>query len=532
MNNAAYINSKIVVVLNDNGQVSLPTGQPSAGGVIPAGALSGYTGRLLTSNTFKNFRDVAKSVNNFLPGNIQDVNKRIDQYVRGMATGGTLFEELGFYYVGPVDAHDIENLVPILENIRDKVPDTKPVLLHVKSVKGKGYTPAEQASDRMHGVAKFDVSTGKQVKVKAKTQSLTSVFANSLINIAEKDRDVVAITAAMPGGTGIDKFGRRFPKRTFDVGIAEQHAVTFAAGMAVEGSKPFCAIYSTFLQRGYDQVIHDVALQKLPVRFILDRAGLVGNDGATHHGTFDLAYMGCIPDIVIMAPSDEIELQNMIETAYNIDDKPSAVRYPRGNGYGSDKLQEFLNYNVEDSLLQERGKVLEIGKGKIVKKGDNDSPAVDTKVTILSLGSRLLESVIAAREIEKQYPEASVTVADARFMKPLDTQMIDQLANDSDILVTIEEGSVGGFGSHVIDFLQNNGNMDNGKLYFRSMFIPDEWIEQGPQKDQYDIAKLNSPDIVSRVSVLIDKHAKKGGSNSVQKVRANKSLNQSLVAPM
>ena len=306
MNNAAYINSRVIVVLNDNGQVSLPTGQPSAGGVVPAGALSGYTSRLLTSSTFKSVRDIAKGLNSFMPEDIKNINKKVDEYVRGMATGGTLFEELGFYYVGPVDAHDLDNLVPILENIRDNVPITKPVLLHIKSSKGKGYPPAEAASDKYHGVNKFDVSTGVQKVTPAKTQSMTTIFANSLINIAEEDRSVCAITAAMPGGTGLDKFGRRFPKRTYDVGIAEQHAVTFAAGMAVEGLKPFVAIYSTFMQRAYDQIIHDVALQQLPVRMILDRAGLVGNDGATHHGSYDLAYLGCVPDMVIMAPADEV----------------------------------------------------------------------------------------------------------------------------------------------------------------------------------------------------------------------------------
>lgn len=306
MNNAAYINSRVIVVLNDNGQVSLPTGQPSAGGVVPAGALSGYTSRLLTSSTFKSVRDIAKGLNSIMPEDIKNINKKVDVYVRGMATGGTLFEELGFYYVGPVDAHDLDNLVPILENIRDNVPVTKPVLLHIKSSKGKGYPPAEAASDKYHGVNKFDVSTGVQKVTPAKTQSMTTIFANSLIAIAEEDRSVCAITAAMPGGTGLDKFGRRFPKRTYDVGIAEQHAVTFAAGMAVEGMKPFVAIYSTFMQRAYDQIIHDVALQQLPVRMILDRAGLVGNDGATHHGSYDLAYLGCVPDMVIMAPADEV----------------------------------------------------------------------------------------------------------------------------------------------------------------------------------------------------------------------------------
>lgn len=504
LNNAAYINSRVVVVLNDNGQVSLPTGQPSAGGVIPAGALSGYTSRLLTSNTFKNVRDVAKGLSSMMPGQLQSFNKKFDEYVRGMVTGGTLFEELGFYYVGPVDAHDLDNLVPILENIRDKVPETKPVLLHIKSVKGKGYPPAEAASDRMHGVAKFDVSTGKQKVTPAKNPSLTAVFANTLISIAEEDRKVVAVTAAMPGGTGLDKFGRRFPKRTYDVGIAEQHAVTFAAGLAVEGVKPFCAIYSTFMQRAYDQIIHDVALQKLPVRFMLDRAGLVGNDGATHHGTFDLAYLGCVPDLVIMAPAEEMDLQNMIETAYQIDDMPSCVRYPRASGLGAHKLSEVLGLDItalgENGELPARGKALEIGKGRIIKEADPKKPK---QVSILSIGSRLLESMLAASEIESNHPDVSVRVADARFMKPLDGDLIAKLSKESDIMITIEEGSVGGFGSHVQSHMLDKGLLDQGNVKLRSMVIPDVWIEQGPQKDQYDIAGLNAPQIVEKVEGLL-----------------------------
>lgn len=503
MNNAAYINSRVIVILNDNGQVSLPTGQPSAGGVIPAGALSGYTSRLLTSNTFKSVRDIAKGLNNFMPNDIKNLNKKVDEYVRGMASGGgTLFEELGFYYVGPVDAHDLDNLISILENIRDNVPVTKPVLLHIKSTKGKGYPPAEAASDKYHGVNKFDVSTGVQVKSTAKTPSLTNVFANSLISIAEQDRNVCAITAAMPGGTGLDKFGRRFPKRTYDVGIAEQHAVTFAAGMAVEGLKPFVAIYSTFMQRAIDQVIHDVALQKLPVRMILDRAGLVGNDGATHHGSFDLAYFGCVPDMVIMAPSDEVELQNMIETAYHIDNMPSVVRYPRSNAYGPEKLKDLFNTDMLPSgELPARGTALPIGKGRIIKHGDISSKKY--RACILSIGTRLADSVLAARAIELKHDDIAVTVADARFMKPLDEEMIKQLAINNDILITIEEGSKGGFGDAVLHYLSNTGILDSSGVRVRTMVIPDVWIEAGPQKDQYDIAGLNESHIIAKVEQVL-----------------------------
>jgi len=511
MNNAAYINTRVVVILNDNGQVSLPTGQPSAGGVVPAGALSGYTSRLLTTSTFRSVREIAKNINAFFPEDIKNINKKVDNYVRGMATGGTLFEELGFYYVGPVDAHDMENLVPILENIRDNVPTTKPVLLHIKSVKGKGYPPAEAASDKYHGVPKFDVATGIQQKTPQKTAAYTDVFANSLINIAEIDRSVCGITAAMPGGTGLDKFGRRFPKRTFDVGIAEQHAVTFAAGMAIEGLKPFCAIYSTFMQRALDQLIHDVALQQLPVRFILDRAGLVGNDGATHHGTFDLAYAACVPDIVIMAPSDEIELQNMVETAYSIDNRPSIVRFPRGSGYGNDILndvyseltnkQEVLSSYINGDLsLTARGKVLSIGKGRIIKQA---SLGKKYRVAILSIGTRLVAAMKAAREVEKLHGDISVTVADARFMKPLDEDLIRSLAQQHEVLITVEEGSKGGFGAHVLHFLVDSSLMDNTNLKVRTMYIPDIWIEAGTQKEQYDIAGLNEKDIMDKVTSVV-----------------------------
>merc|ERR1719311_177820 len=384
MNNAAYLNPRVVVVYNDNGQVSLPTGTPSAGGTVPAGSLSAYTSRLIASKPFQTFRDIAKSVNKLFPQEIQEANAKIDEYARGMVTGGTLFEELGFYYIGPVDGHDLDNLVPILENIRDR-GGNQPVLLHVKTKKGFGYPPAEQASDKYHGVPRFDVATGKKASSPKGPPSYTSVFADTLIDIAANDRSVVAITAAMPGGTGVDRFGKRFPKRTYDVGIAEQHAVTFAAGLAVEGIKPFCAVYSTFLQRGYDQVVHDCAIQNLPVRFILDRAGLVGNDGPTHHGSFDLAYLGCIPGLAILAPSDEVELMNMLRTSHAIDSYPSALRYPRGVGLGLEKLNDYFGYDLDEIPAS----------GKAVTNG-----------------------------------EVGVTVADARFMKPLDTELILQLAAD------------------------------------------------------------------------------------------------------
>lgn len=446
-------------------------------------------------------RDVAKGISSLMPGELQAVNKKVDEYIRGMATGGTLFEELGFYYVGPVDAHDLDNLVPILENIRDNVPVTKPVLLHIKSVKGKGYPPAEAASDKMHGVAKFDVATGKQKITPSKTASLTTVFANSLIAIAEEDRSVVAITAAMPGGTGLDKFGRRFPKRTFDVGIAEQHAVTFAAGMAVEGLKPFCAIYSTFLQRALDQVIHDAALQQLPVRFILDRAGLVGNDGATHHGTFDLAYLACVPDLVIMAPAEEADLQNMVETAYSINHVPSVVRYPRASAYGAERLKDLLGISLGASgELPARGTVLPIGQGRIIRR---DAGKKKYRAAILSLGTRLVDAVLACRQLEEMHPDTAFTVADARFMKPLDEKLISQLAAESNVLITIEEGSKGGFGAHVLHHLTDAGHLDLGTLRFRSMVIPDVWIEHGTQKEQYDIAGLNEPMITDKVDRLL-----------------------------
>ena len=386
------------------------------------------------------------------------MNKRFDEYARGIISGGTLFEELGFYYVGPVDGHDIDNMVPILEKLRDS--DTnKPVLLHLKTIKGYGYPPAEKASDRMHGVGKFNLGTGVQYKSKAIAPSFTSIFANAMIDAAAEDRAIVGITAAMPGGTGMDIFGRRFPKRTFDVGIAEQHAVTLAAGMACEGIKPFACIYSTFLQRGYDQVVHDVAIQNRPVRLILDRAGFVGNDGPTHHGCYDLAYLGCIPNLTIMSPSDEIELKNMVMTCAAFDDGPTVLRYPRGTGYGPEKLQSKFGYKLENDEVPAKGEVIDIGKGRMMRGAgcefiDNSSSTRGkerkNRVAILSFGTRLHEALTAADGIEEENPDVSVSVADARFMKPLDVDLVRKLADDNGVLITVEEVSVGGFGDHVL----------------------------------------------------------------------------------
>eukprot|EP00903_Cladosiphon_okamuranus_P017874 g16447.t1 len=498
MNCAGYLGVRHVVILNDNGQVSLPTGTHSAGGVVPAGALSSYTGRLMSSRSFKSVRDVAKAFNKLLPSNIQNVNAKIDEYARGMMSGGTLFEELGYYYVGPVDGHDLVNLVPILENIRDK-KDDKPVLLHIRTEKGMGYPPAMAASDKYHGVAKFNVATGKQHKGSSANPSLTSVFANTLIDIATEDRSVVGITAAMPGGTGMDMFGRRFPKRTYDVGIAEQHAVTFAAGMAVEGLKPFCCVYSTFMQRAYDQVMHDVVVQKLPVRMILDRAGLVGNDGPTHHGSFDLTYLGTLPHIVIMAPSDEVELMNMIQTAYTIDNQPSVVRYPRGTGYGLEKLNSLFGYELDE--MPSKGEQLEIGKGRIVRR---PRASARQKAVILSLGTRLAPSLEAARQLEADNPDMGVTVADARFMKPLDVDLIRRLAGEHDAMLTVEENAVGGFGAHVLHFMVLDGLMDDGNLKMRPMVLPDTFIEAGTQTEQYEEAGLSAGHIRASVLRLFD----------------------------
>ncbi|HXE16370.1 MAG TPA: 1-deoxy-D-xylulose-5-phosphate synthase [Stellaceae bacterium] len=460
MNNAGSMDSRLIVILNDNDMSIAP----------PVGAMSAYLSRLLSSKEFRNFRTFGRRVAGLLPRGLSKAAARAEEYARGMVTGGTLFEELGFYYVGPIDGHNIDHLLPVLKNIRDS--DARgPVLVHVVTQKGYGYGPAEAAADKYHGVVKFDVATGAQVKGKPGAPSYTNVFAKGLIAEAEVDDKIVAITAAMPSGTGLDKFAERFPKRCFDVGIAEQHGVTFAAGLACEGMKPFATIYSTFLQRAYDQVVHDVAIQQLPVRFAMDRAGLVGADGQTHAGAFDVAYLGCLPGFVIMAPSDEAELMHMVATAAAIDDRPSALRYPRGEGTGVP--------------LPAKGSVLPIGKGRIVKEG--------TKIALLSFGARLQECLKAAQELESM--GLSTTVADARFAKPIDTDLIDRLAREHEVLITIEEGSVGGFATQVLHHLAHTGALESG-LKIRPMTLPDSFIDHDAPAKQYDTAKLNAPHIV------------------------------------
>ncbi len=463
MNNAGSMDSKLIVVLNDNDMSIAP----------PVGALSAYLSQLISSKPFRSARHFAKDLSKKFPRSLEQAAAKVDEYARGMVTGGTLFEELGFYYVGPVDGHNMDHLLPVLKNLRDD-KEAGPILLHIVTEKGHGYKPAEESADKYHGVSKFDVVTGKQHKAIANAPSYTSVFAKALIAEAKEDDKVVAITAAMPGGTGIDKFGEMFPERAFDVGIAEQHGVTFAAGMATEGYKPFCAIYSTFLQRAYDQVVHDVAIQSLPVRFAIDRAGYVGADGSTHCGAFDLPYLCTLPGIVVMAPSDEAELMHMTATACAIDDRPSAIRYPRGEGVG-----------VE---LPARGSVLEIGKGRIVREGST--------IAILSLGSRLQESIKAAEDLAAR--GLSTTVADARFAKPIDEDLIRKLASEHELLVTVEEGAIGGFSAQVLQFMANDGLLENG-LKVRSITMPDEFVEQDKPEVQCAQAGLDAAGIVATV---------------------------------
>src|SRR5579863_4917075 len=460
MNNAGSMDSRLIVILNDNDMSIAP----------PVGAMSAYLSRLLSSKPYRGLRHLARAMAKRFPKPLARAAARAEEYVRGLVTGGTLFEELGFYYVGPIDGHNLDHLLPVLKNVRDS-DEKGPVLVHVVTQKGRGYAPAEAAADKYHGVTKFDVVTGTQVKGKAGAPSYTSVFAKALIAEAEADDRVVAITAAMPSGTGLDKFAERFPGRCFDVGIAEQHAVTFAAGLACEGLKPFAEIYSTFLQRGYDQVVHDVAIQGLPVRFALDRAGLVGADGATHAGSFDLAYLGCLPGFVIMAASDELELMHMVATCAAYDAGPSAVRYPRGEGIGLP--------------LPNRGEPLELGRGRIVREG--------TTIALLSLGARLQECLKAADELASQ--GLSTTVADARFAKPLDTQLVERMAREHEVLITIEEGAIGGFASQVLHHLAHAGLLEQG-LKVRPMVLPDRFIDHDTPALQYDQAHLNARHIV------------------------------------
>jgi len=459
MNNAGARDSRLIVILNDNEMSIAP----------PIGAMSAYLAKILSSQTYRSARHVAKEIAARFPKTVETTARRFEEYAKGMVTGGTLFEELGFYYIGPVDGHDIEQLVPILKNLRDTDEDT-PVLIHCITQKGKGYEPAEQADDKYHGVSKFDVITGAQAKPTPKAPSYTGVFAEALIAEAEADERVCAITAAMPSGTGLDKFAKAFPDRAFDVGIAEQHGVTFAAGLASEGCKPFAAIYSTFLQRAYDQVIHDVAIQRLPVRFAIDRAGLVGADGPTHAGAFDVAYLGTLPHFVVMAAADECELMHMVATAAAIDDAPSAVRYPRGEGVGLE--------------LPERGTPIEIGRGRIMREG--------TTIAILSFGARLQECLSAAAELATR--GLSTTVADARFCTPLDTDLVGRLAREHEVLITIEEGSIGGFSAHVLNHLARNDLLDGLKV--RPMMLPAAFIDQAKPREMYDEAGLNAPQIV------------------------------------
>ena len=463
MNNAGSLKSRLIVILNDNDMSIAP----------PVGAMSAYLSRLLSSKPYLTIRQALKQIASHFPRPLEQAARRAEEYTRGMVTGGTLFEELGFYYVGPIDGHRVEHLVPVLRNVRDSQAEG-PVLIHVVTQKGRGYEPAEKSADKYHGVSKFDVVSGTQAKATPKAPSYTSVFAKALIAEAKADDKVVAINAAMPSGTGLDKFGKEFPTRCFDVGIAEQHAVTFAAGLATEGYKPFCAIYSTFLQRAYDQVVHDVAVQNLPVRFALDRAGYVGADGATHQGSFDLAYLGCLPNFTIMAAADEVELMHMVATAAAHDSGPIAVRYPRGEGVGL--------------KLPERGTPLPIGKGRIVREG--------SKIALLSLGARLAECLKAADDLAAR--GLSTTVADARFAKPLDEEMIDNLARTHEVLITVEEGAAGGFGARVLNHLAWAGLLDKG-LKIRAMTMGDEFLEHAKPEDQVEAAHLTAPHIVETV---------------------------------
>jgi len=468
MNNAGALKSKLIVVLNDN-DMSIAK---------PVGAMSKYLARLLSGKLYFSFRETVKMVISAFSKRFSQKAGKAEDLLRGLVTGGTLFSELGFYYIGPVDGHDVDNLVQIFENVKNS-SHQGPILIHVRTQKGKGYKPAEESGDKYHGVSKFNVVTGEQSKSKSNVPSYTKIFAETLIKHAEQDTKIIGITGAMPSGTGLNLFEKRFPDRTFDVGIAEQHAVTFAAGLATEGYKPYAAIYSTFLQRAYDQVVHDVAIQSLPVRFAIDRAGLVGADGPTHAGSFDITYLSTLPNFVVMAASDESELVKMINTSVHINDRPSAFRYPRGNGIG-----------VEMPSINE---VLEIGKGRIIKEGK--------KAAILNFGTRLEECKKASEILSKK--GIDITIIDARFAKPLDKKLIIEVANNHEALISIEEGSVGGFGSHVMQFLSDRGVFDKG-LKFRSMILPDLFIDQDTPEKMYEKAGLDSFSIVNKIQETLN----------------------------
>jgi 1-deoxy-D-xylulose-5-phosphate synthase len=470
MNNAGALDARLIVILNDNDMSIAP----------PAGAMSAYLARLVSGRTYQSLRETAKQLAKRLPKFLEEKARRSEEYARGFWTGGTLFEELGFYYVGPIDGHNLEHLLPVLKNVRDTIDG--PVLIHVVTQKGKGYAPAEAASDKYHGVNKFDVITGAQAKPPANAPAYTRVFADSLIDEAARDEKIVAITAAMPSGTGLDLFGEIFPTRTFDVGIAEQHAVTFAAGLATEGLKPFAAIYSTFLQRGYDQIVHDVAIQKLPVRFPIDRAGFVGADGPTHCGAFDTTFLASLPGMVVMAAGDEAELRHMVRTAVEYGEGPIAFRYPRGNGVGVD--------------MPERGSVLEIGKGRVLREG--------SKVALLSFGTRLQDCLLAAEELSAA--GLPTTVADARFAKPLDEDLVRRLAREHEVLVTVEEGAVGGFAAHVLHFLAHQGLLETG-LKVRPLVLPDAFTDHAKPEKMYADAGLDSTGIVKTVFAALGRVA-------------------------
>jgi 1-deoxy-D-xylulose-5-phosphate synthase len=471
MNNAGAMNSRLIVILNDNDMSIAP----------PVGAMSAYLARLISSRAYRSIREIGKQLAHHLPKFFEERAVRVEEFARGFVTGGTLFEELGFFYVGPIDGHNLDHLLPVLLNVREA--KSGPILLHVVTQKGKGYAPAESSADKYHGVVKFDVATGAQAKSKSHAPSYTKVFGESLIKEAKKDDKIVAITAAMPSGTGIDLFATAFPERTFDVGIAEQHGVTFAAGLSTEGFKPFCAIYSTFLQRAYDQVVHDVAIQRLPVRFAMDRAGLVGADGPTHAGAFDVAYLGCLPGFILMAAADEADLVHMVATAAAIDDRPSALRYPRGEGLGVPMPAE--------------GMPLEIGKGRILREG--------TKVALFSYGARLGECLKAADELATY--GLSTTVADARFAKPLDIDLLLRLAREHEVLITIEEGSIGGFGTFVLQALAEHGVLDRG-LRVRSLVLPDIFIDHDAPAAMYAQAGLDAKGVVAKVFEVLGKDVK------------------------